>query len=161
MPATNPPAFTIHRFGAGDVALFRNLLALFGRVFEEPATYGDAQPDDAYLARLLASKGFVALGARADGEVIGGLAAYVLPKFEQARSEVYVYDLAVDAAHRRRGVATALFTALQPIAAEVGAYVIIVQADLPDAPAIALYDKLGRRETVLHFDIPVIPHQLR
>ncbi|MBH0239596.1 AAC(3)-I family aminoglycoside N-acetyltransferase [Methylobrevis albus] len=157
MPATRPPPFTIHRFGAGDIRLFRRLLALFGRVFEEPATYGDAQPDDAYLQRLLGGDGFVALGAVADGEVIGGLAAYVLPKFEQARSEIYVYDLAVDAAHRRRGVATALFTALQPIAAEAGAYVIIVQADLPDAPAIALYDKLGRRETVLHFDIAVTP----
>ncbi|HEX7053379.1 MAG TPA: hypothetical protein VF211_05520 [Burkholderiales bacterium] len=29
------------------------------------------------------------------------------------------------------------------------------QADLGDAPAIALYGKLGRREDVPHFDIPV------
>ena len=28
-------------------------------------------------------------------------------------------------------------------------------ADLKDDPAIALYTKLGRREDVLHFDIPV------
>lgn len=34
------------------------------------------------------------------------------------------------------------------------AYVIFVQADKGDAPAIALYTKLGRREDVLHFDIP-------
>jgi len=33
--------------------------------------------------------------------------------------------------------------------------VIFVQADLGDAPAIALYSKLGRREEVLHFDIAV------
>jgi aminoglycoside 3-N-acetyltransferase I len=30
-----------------------------------------------------------------------------------------------------------------------------VQADLVDPPAIALYTKLGTREDVLHFDIPV------
>jgi aminoglycoside 3-N-acetyltransferase I len=30
-----------------------------------------------------------------------------------------------------------------------------VQADLGDAPAIALYTKMGRREDVLHFDIAV------
>jgi aminoglycoside 3-N-acetyltransferase I len=30
-----------------------------------------------------------------------------------------------------------------------------VQADLGDAPAIALYSKLGTREDVLHFDIAV------
>lgn len=35
----------------------------------------------------------------------------------------------------------------------VGAYVIFVQADHGDVPAIALYTKLGVREDVLHFDI--------
>jgi len=30
-----------------------------------------------------------------------------------------------------------------------------VQADHGDDPAIALYDKLGAREEVLHFDLPV------
>jgi aminoglycoside 3-N-acetyltransferase I len=29
------------------------------------------------------------------------------------------------------------------------------QADPPDAPAVALYDKLGTREVVLHFDVSV------
>jgi aminoglycoside 3-N-acetyltransferase I len=33
--------------------------------------------------------------------------------------------------------------------------VVYVQADRGDAPAIALYQKLGVREEVLHFDIPV------
>jgi aminoglycoside 3-N-acetyltransferase I len=31
--------------------------------------------------------------------------------------------------------------------------VIFVQADPGDAPAVALYSKLGAREDVLHFDI--------
>jgi aminoglycoside 3-N-acetyltransferase I len=35
--------------------------------------------------------------------------------------------------------------------------VLYVQADHGDAPAIALYEKLGLREDVLHFDIPVKP----
>jgi aminoglycoside 3-N-acetyltransferase I len=34
-----------------------------------------------------------------------------------------------------------------------GAYVVFVQADLEDEPAVALYTKLGVREEVLHFDI--------
>jgi aminoglycoside 3-N-acetyltransferase I len=33
--------------------------------------------------------------------------------------------------------------------------VIFVQADPVDAPAVALYTKLGVREDVLHFDIAV------
>ena len=85
--------------------------------------------------------------------MVGGLAAYELRKFEQARSEFYLYDLAVAGAHRREGIATALIMALRRVAAERGAYVVFVQADLVDAPAVALYTKLGVREDVLHFDI--------
>ena len=89
------------------------------------------------------------------GTVLGGLAAYLLPKFEQERAECYIYDLAVDAAHRRRGIATGLIRTLQDVAAVKGAYVIFVQADHGDDPAIALYTALGQREEVLHFDIGV------
>ena len=55
--------------------------------------------------------------------------------------------------HRRRGVATAMITELQKLAAERGMYVIFVQADTGDEAPIALYTKLGVREDVLHFDI--------
>jgi aminoglycoside 3-N-acetyltransferase I len=88
-------------------------------------------------------------------EVVGGIAAYELKKFEQERSEIYIYDLAVAAAHRREGIATALIQELKNIATARGAYVIFVQADIGDDPAIALYTKLGAREDVLHFDIAV------
>jgi aminoglycoside 3-N-acetyltransferase I len=49
----------------------------------------------------------------------------------------------------------ALIRELQRIGDDRGAYVIFVQADPPDEPAIALYSKLGVREELLHFDIPV------
>ena len=126
---------------------------MFGIAFGEESTFNDARPDDAYLRRLLGSDTFVAIAALKDGEVVGGLAAYELRKFEQARSEFYLYDLAVAEAHRRQGIATALIGELRRVAAERGAYVVFVQADLVDAPAIALYTRLGVREDVLHFDI--------
>jgi len=61
----------------------------------------------------------------------------------------------VAAAHRREGIATALIQELKKLAAARAAYVIFVQADIGDEPAIALYSKLGIREDVLHFDIAV------
>ena len=149
------PFFTIARIGPGDLALMNSLLTLFGEAFGEADTFGTRRPSAAYLERLLGSDTFIALAAVADGAVIGGLAAYELRKFEQERSEIYIYDLAVAEAHRRQGVATALIEALRPIAAERGAWVIFVQADHGDDPAIALYTKLGTREDVLHFDIAV------
>lgn len=145
--------FHIRVLGPDDVAALRATLAMFGAAFGEPDTYTAQQPDDAYLRHLLASDSFVAVAAFAAGQVVGGLAGYVLPKFEQARSEFYIYDLAVDERHRRQGVATALIGTLQQLAAQRGIYVIFVQADHGDDPAIALYTKLGVREEVLHFDI--------
>ncbi|WP_342742611.1 AAC(3)-I family aminoglycoside N-acetyltransferase [Roseovarius azorensis] len=143
----------MHELGPEDLERFRAMLALFSRVFEMPETYAAAQPDADYARRLLAAEHFIALVAEADGAVIGGLAAYVLDKFEQARREIYIYDLAVDAGWRRRGVATALIRRLQALARARGAWVIFVQADHGDDPAIALYQGLGHREDVLHFDI--------
>jgi aminoglycoside 3-N-acetyltransferase I len=138
-----------------DVEMMHALLTTFGEAFEDVERYGDARPGRGYLERLLGSDDFIALAALKGTEVVGGLAAYVLKKFEQERSEIYIYDLAVASAHRREGIATALIEELVKIAAARGAYVIFVQADLADVPAIALYTKLGTREDVLHFDIAV------
>ena len=131
------------------------LLVTFGKAFDEVDTYGGNPPGEEYLQQLLGSEYFIALAALKNGEVVGGLTAYELRKFEQERSEIYIYDLAVAAAHRRAGIATALIQELRKLAAARAAYVIFVQADPGDAPAIALYSKLGKREDVLHFDIAV------
>jgi aminoglycoside 3-N-acetyltransferase I len=104
----------------------------------------------------LLSKDHIRVLVALDGdEVVGGLVAYELDKLERARSEFYIYDLAVKDTYRRRGIATALIGRLREIAARCGAWVIYVQADYADPPAIALYEKLGVREEVLHFDIAV------
>ena len=135
--------------------MMHGLLTMFGKAFDDPQSYHSNRPDAAYTRELLSRDTFIALAALAGDEVVGGLAAYELAKFEQPRSEIYIYDLAVDEAHRRLGIATALIVELKKIARARGAYVIYVQADHGDDPAIALYTKLGVREDVLHFDIPV------
>ena len=147
--------FSIRALAPDDLAVMEALLTTFGEAFDDAETYGRARPSAAYLKRLLGSDSFIALVALKSGEVVGGIAAYELRKFEQERSEIYIYDLAVAAAHRREGIATALIVELKKIAAARGAYVIFVQADHGDAPAIALYTKLGAREDVLHFDITI------
>ncbi|MCE8032795.1 MAG: AAC(3)-I family aminoglycoside N-acetyltransferase [Halomonas sp.] len=145
----------VQQLTAGDISTLHDLLTVFGDAFGEPDTYGVARPGRAYLERLLGRDSFIALAVLKGAEVVGGLAAYELHKFEQERSEIYIYDLAVAEAHRREGIATLLIERLKTIAAQRGAYVIYVQADLGDTPAIELYSKLGVREDVLHFDIAV------
>lgn len=147
------PSYPIDVLKPGDAPTLAALNATFADAFEDPANYRTKRPSAAYLERLLARETFIALVARDGDAVVGGLVAYVLDKFEQERAEIYIYDLAVAASHRRQGIATGLIRTLQHIAADRGAWVIYVQADLEDAPAIALYEKLGTREDVLHFDI--------
>lgn len=150
-----PVSLRVRRLTADDVDVMRALLLTFGQAFNEVDTYCSNQPNAAYLERLLDGDSFIAVAAMEGDAVIGGIAAYELRKFEQQRSEIYIYDLAVAETHRRQGIATALVNELKKIAAARGAYVMFVQADVDDAPAIALYTKLGIREDVLHFDITV------
>ncbi len=149
----------LRRLTRDDVTLMEAMSAMFGEAFGDMATYTGHRPSAGYLRRLLGNDSFIALAAVEGDAVVGGIVAYELEKFEQERREIYIYDLAVAAPHRRQGIATALIEGLRTIAAERGAYVIFVQADtgIEDAPAIALYAKLGTREDVLHFDIPATP----
>ncbi len=140
------------RLGPGDGVEMEEANRLFLEVFADEAYHGPPAGRD-HLARLLADPKFVVLVARIDGAMVGALAGYELVKFEAERSEFYIYDLAVLETHRRRGVATALIEALKPIARAAGGWMILIQADPVDGPAVALYDKLGRRQAVLHFDI--------
>lgn len=133
----------------------RELNVVFGRAFDEIDTYTAEPPDDDYLSAFLRKPHVIVVVATERGGVIGGLVAYELEKFERRRSEIYIYDLAVEASHRRRGVAIACIERLKSIARERNGSVVFVQADLPDAPAIALYQKFGASEQVLHFDLPL------
>lgn len=144
---------TYKKLLSGDVSSLKKLLKVFGEAFEEVSIYQENVPSNDYLEGLLEKPNFIVVIAESQNEVVGGLVAYVLEKFEQDRREVYIYDLAVDEKFRRKGVATSLIERLKEISREIDAYVIFVQADPVDAPAVALYEKLGTKEEVFHFDI--------
>jgi aminoglycoside 3-N-acetyltransferase I len=134
----------------------RALNALFGEVFGEPETYTGSPPESAYCESSLGRDDLLLAVAAQDDQLIGGVAAYLLRKFEQGRSEVYIYDLAVAADHRRRGVATELIEEVRRFGRENGAWTVFVQADVvpEDEPARQLYRKLASEEiTAFHFDI--------
>lgn len=149
--------YSYHELQKSDVHLLKGLLKVFGKAFGEVDTYQSAVPSDGYLQSLLSKSHFITLVALAGDEVVGGLTAYELEKFEQDRRELYIYDLAVAEQHRRKGIATGLINELKKIAQKRRAYIIFVQADQEDTPAIRLYESLGTKEQVLHFDIPINP----
>ena len=71
-----------------DTALMRELNAMFAVAFADADSYANAPPGDAYLEALLAKDDFIALAAVEQEAVVGGLVAYELQKFEQARREI-------------------------------------------------------------------------
>jgi aminoglycoside 3-N-acetyltransferase I len=147
--------YAYRQLTSADVALLKDLLRVFGEAFDEIETYQRSVPSDDYLAELLKKQHFIALVAVNGEEVVGGLTAYELDKFEQDRREIYIYDLAVAEGHRRRHVATSMIDELRRIASARSVYTVFVQADLEDGPAIALYQSLGTKEIAYHFDIDV------
>jgi aminoglycoside 3-N-acetyltransferase I len=152
---TDPGDYRIQLLTGKDVRFLKDLLRVFGDAFGDRETYQGAVPGDEYLQSLLAAPHLIVMAALRDEEVVGGLAAYTLQKFERDRREIYIYDLAVAAQHRRKGVARRLILELKGVARARGAYVIYVQADRGDDAAIALYESLGTREDVYHFDFNV------
>ncbi|GHA18027.1 hypothetical protein GCM10007989_11590 [Devosia pacifica] len=149
----------IRRLAPSDLPALRGLLQVYAEAFEEEALYAEAPPEDSYLETVLGTPGVIVLVAEVGDEVVGGITAYVLAKLERARSEIYLYDLAVAEPWRRKGIATRLILDLKPIAHQYGAEVIFVQADREDAPAVALYQRLGSPEEPFHFDIQVAPQR--
>jgi aminoglycoside 3-N-acetyltransferase I len=147
--------FMVRQLEPNDVALVQAMMTVSGEAFQRCGHLYRNPSQHEILGAPSQWPTLIALAALKYSMVVGGLVAYEFQKFEQERSEIYIYDLAVAEAHRRRGVATALIEELKKLAAERNAYVIFVQADIMDAPAIALYTKLGARAEVLHFDIGI------
>ncbi|MEU4516263.1 GNAT family N-acetyltransferase [Nonomuraea wenchangensis] len=102
--------------------------------------------DDAYeraWRRLLDDERTRGVAARLDGRMVG-IAHYLFhPSVWHAAGRCYLADLYVDAQVRRRGVATAVMEWVARDAAEQG-FPGLYWNTLEDAPARALYDKVGR-----------------
>lgn len=147
------PNHEILRLGPDHIAQMRQLNAIFAEAFEDPESYSAAPPDDTDLGARLALPHIIVLAACRSNHVTGGLVAYELEKLEQARREIYIFDLATAAADRRQGIATALIAHLAEIAQARGATALYVQTEPEDTAAIALYAGLGDRTDVLHFDL--------
>jgi [ribosomal protein S18]-alanine N-acetyltransferase len=81
------------------------------------------------------------LVARLGGRLVGYIVISLPPRSRSAR----VYSLAVASAHGRRGVGRELLHAAERYAVAHGRIVLRLEARYDNAPALALYDKLGFR----------------
>jgi aminoglycoside 3-N-acetyltransferase I len=82
--------YSYARLAPPHVNELTRLLRVFGDAFDDPETYGAAVPSASYLERFLGRPQNIVLVAKSGEDVVGGLVAYVLEKFERERSEVYI-----------------------------------------------------------------------
>jgi aminoglycoside 3-N-acetyltransferase I len=137
----------IRRLECGDENLARDTFAMMTSVFDE----GVVDLGAAYVAALLARPDFWAMAALEGEEIVGGLTAHALPMTRAPESELFIYDLAVRADRRRRGVGRALVLAMLDRARAKGLRVAFVPADDDDAHAIAFYRAVGGRASPVTF----------
>ncbi|WP_426593776.1 GNAT family N-acetyltransferase [Cellulomonas sp. McL0617] len=138
---------TTRRLVPGDEQPARELFVVMAEAFDEaPEPLGDA-----YVAELLRTGSFWAVAAFEGGRVVGGITAHTIPMTRSRSAELFVYDLAVDADFRRRGIGRRLVATIRDLAAEAGIAAIFVPADSDDTGAVAFYRSLGGRESPVSF----------
>jgi aminoglycoside 3-N-acetyltransferase I len=129
----------VRRLMPGDEAVAASLFALLAEVLEEP---GKAL-EPPYVATLLARSESWIVAAFDGAEVVGGLTAHALPMTRSRRIEFFIYDLAVAAPFRRRGIGRALLQFLVERGLVGDAFDIFVLAEADDDEAIAFYRAVG------------------
>jgi ribosomal protein S18 acetylase RimI-like enzyme len=76
------------------------------------------------------------------GETIGFISSMELTHPDKG-TEMFLYELGVDEAHRRQGVGTALVDALAAVAAERGCYGMFVLTEAENEAALRTYRRAG------------------
>jgi ribosomal protein S18 acetylase RimI-like enzyme len=135
---------------ADELELFVELVSLFEEVFEMKEF---RLPPRDHLQEILQDKTFHVFVAISDRkELLGGLTAYTLQQYYATKPLVYIYDLAVDSRHQRKGIGTKLIAAITSFCKAEGMQEVFVQADRVDEHAVDFYRKTGAtEEDVLHF----------
>ena len=103
----------------------------------------DAPPTGAWAAKFLASEGHHLLAAVGDDGRPTGFVSGVETTHPDKGTEMFLYELSVDPAHRNRGIGRALVRALADLARQRGCYGMWVATEPDNAAALATYRAAG------------------
>lgn len=129
---------------------FVQLIKVFEKVFEMQDV---VLPDDQYLLSLLQKDNFLAVVAKENQKIVGGLTVYILEQYFTVRPLAYVFDLAVLHKYQRKGIGKKLMGFVTNYCRENGFEEVFVQADRVDGYVVDFYRKTlpTQEEDVLHF----------
>ena len=139
----------IRRLGKSDGAIFKQQIQLLSEVFGEESP--GAAPAT-HLEALLENPAFIAFAIIQEQEVWGGATAYILPLYHRAKTEVFLYDIAIHPEYQRQGLGAKLLSSLITYCRQEGLGEVFVAAHEGDAGALDFYRATGgREEKVRHF----------
>lgn len=140
----------IRKIGQQEVDDFISLVGVFRTVFENE---DPGSPGREYLQQLLARPDFIAVVARENNAVTGGLTAYVLHGYYSEKPVAYIYDIGVLPAYQRSGTGKMLIRYLVDYCRENGMDEAYVAAEAADEQAVHFYRSTpySREMEVLHF----------
>jgi len=118
---------------------FKGLLDVFEEVFQ----WVDYRyPTDEKLHHLLKNTNFLAVVAKIENQVVGGLTAYILDSYEVEKPSLYLHDLGVKACFQNQGIGQQLINYLMAYAKQNNFQDIFVGTEQDDnEDAIAFYRK--------------------
>ncbi|MFT2019870.1 GNAT family N-acetyltransferase [Streptomyces sp. 796.1] len=118
----------------------RRVVEMGDAVAAERLFDGAARPEA--TARFLHEEGHHLLVAYLDGKPVG-MVSGVETTHPDKGTEMFLYELSVDPAHRRRGVGGSLVRALRELAQQRGCYGMWVGTEHDNAAALATYRAAG------------------
>lgn len=131
---------TVRQLTPADLAVARELFLLF------QSDDGVATPRvsaDEHLRKILKKKYFYTVVALDGERVAGGLTAYSLPMYKKEVREMFLFEIGVTPAYRRRGVGKQLVEYLLALCRREGIGVMFVVTSRGNTAAVRLYEATG------------------
>jgi aminoglycoside 3-N-acetyltransferase I len=132
--------FSIKKLGPADFELAKQLFWFFQ---VDDGVADPVVPSDGYLKALLLKDSFHVIAALEDDMLIGGLTAYELEMYKAEIREMFLYEIAVEVGHRKKGIAKELIDFLKEIALRKGMREMYVGTTSDNKPAMKLYKATG------------------
>ncbi len=126
----------IKKLSDKDIKDFSELIVVFENVFEWENL---SLPDQIHLQKVISSPHFIAFVAKTEDQLIGGLTAHILDRYDTEKPSVYIYDLAVLTEYQRQGIGRKLIAALNEYCDKRGFHEVFVQAETDDFQAVGFY----------------------
>ena len=112
-----------------------------------------------HMRKLLSHTDHYLIVACSGQQPLGFLLAYLFLRADRDASMVYLYDICVDPAHRRQGVATKMLDLLKKLCCDQNVHHIWVGTSDSNAEARAFYETTGAQEVSDNYVEFVYPRQ--